>query len=136
MGPLSDLHQEFAGDFPAGNILMEENPFVGMGPLTGKGKGPILPALEFHAVPHQVSNHILGGTNHNVHRLPVIFIMARFHGVLKVAAVVRFILQHTDAALGQIGIAAFRIRFCHNCDLPVSRKVKGTVKAGTSASNY
>ena len=80
-----------------------------MGPLAGKDEVALLVAFELRAVGDQVADDILGGADHDFNRLPVIFIVAGLHSVLKIAVVVRFVLEHADAALGKIGVAALQV---------------------------
>ena len=50
-------------------------------------------------VGYQILNHLLRGTDHDLHGFRIILVMARFHGVFKEGLVVLFVTQNAYAAL-------------------------------------
>ena len=91
--------------------------------------------METNAVFQEILNHVLRGTNHDVHGLPVVLVVSGFHGIFKIAVVVLVVLQHADSALCQVGIVAFQIGFGNQCDFLVSRKLQCTVQSGAAAAD-
>ena len=83
---------------------MEQNPVFRMCTFTGKNKIALCIPFKIHTVIHKLLCYLLGGTNHDVHRLFVIFIMSSLHGIFKIAVIIIIIEQHAHAALCQKGI--------------------------------
>ena len=79
---------------------MVENPGPGVGALSGVGQLSVL-LLKLHAKADEILYNLPGAADHNVHRLLPVLIMARSHGVLKVAVVILVVSQNTDSSLCQ-----------------------------------
>ena len=52
-----------------------------------------------HPAGDQVTNHILRGTDHNIHGNRIVFIVTGPHSILIIRLVVGLIAQHADAPL-------------------------------------
>ena len=129
------LCQKLAGNFLAGDVLVKEDSFIRVGALPGEIQFAVLVPVETNAVLQEILNHVLRGTDHDVHGLPVVLVVSRFHGIFKIAVVVLVVLQHADSALCQVGIVAFQIGFGNQCDFLVSRELQCTVQSGAAAAD-
>ena len=123
----SHLCQELAGDFFSGNILVKEDPLIGVRSLTGKHQLSVLIPCEIRTVAHQVLNHLPGGADHDFDGLPVVLIMSCLQGILKITVIIGFIFQHTDSTLSKKRITAFHIPLGDDGNLLISRKLQCTV---------
>ena len=76
-----------------------------------------------------------GGADHDVHRLPAVFVVAGLEGVVKKALVILRRFQDADAALGQEGVAVFDDVLCDHRDLLVVGKLQCGEKTGAAAAD-
>ena len=126
--------QQMAGDLLARFVLMEQDPRAGMGPLLGIDE--FLAVLgELNAEIHQISDHLSGGADHNIHRVGIVFVVSRPHGVLIKGVVIRVVPQNANAALGQEGITFGGNALGHDGHAFVGGEVQGTVKSRNTAAN-
>ena len=129
-----DPCQKLACDLLSGDVVVEEDPLVGVGAFLGKQELPFRVVFEFDAVGYQVVDDVLRGADHDADRLFVVLIMARFHGVFKIAFIIGIVLEHADAALSEVRVRAFEVRFGNEQDVLVLRALQCAVKAGASAA--
>ncbi len=67
----------------AGFVLVVKNAGLAVGAFTGIEQRAVLRAGKIHAVADQLPDGVPGGTDHNVHRLFAVFVVAGFEGVVK-----------------------------------------------------
>ena len=85
----------------SGNVLMEEDSWSGVCTFSCKCKLAILCTHKIYISPQQITDDIVGTSDHQIDRSFIIFIMPCTHGVFKIVLVIIFTTQHADTALCQ-----------------------------------
>ena len=106
-----------------------------MRPFSRKCKRSIFILRKAYAAGNQVTDHILRGTDHNIHGNRIVLIMPGPHGVLIIRLVVGLIAQHADASLRKKRITAFKICLGNQKDFFILRDLKGKIQGGTAAAD-
>ncbi len=130
---LPDPGQKLARDLLSGDVVVEQDPLVES--VGREEELPLRVLFEFDTVGYQVVDDVLRGADHDADRLFVVLIMSRFHGVFKIAFIIGIVLEHADAALSEVRVRAFEVRFGNEQDVLVLRALQRAVKAGTTAAN-
>ena len=77
-----------------------------------------------YAIADQLFYNISGRADHDIHRLPSVFIVPCLQCIIHETVIIAFISQHTDPSLCQKGITLFRRFFCDHNNLLICRKMQ------------
>ena len=111
-------------DLLARDILVVKDTIRRMGSLPGKLQSAIRVSREIHAVTHQLLYDRLRRADHTVDRFLPVLVVSRLHRIFKKCVIIRWILQHADASLRQIGITLSDILLRDHKNLSVRRQMK------------
>ena len=129
VGQLFDRAQEVQADLLARAVGMKDDARTGMRALARVGKFAALRALEPHAVSDELVNGLARVADHAAHGVGIVLVVARAHGVLKIALLVPLVVQDADAALREEGVALFQPALTDDKRLRLLGQVQGAVHA-------
>ena len=113
---------------------MEEDSWSGVCTFSCKCKLAILCTHKIYISPQQITDDIVGTSDHQIDRSFIIFIMPCTHGVFKIVLIIIFTTQHADTALCQKRIWQIRPLLCKHQNFFSFWKIQGTVKTCRSGT--